>query len=79
LLVAGTSAYAADVPAIVQECRSAVSELAGEVSHGIQAEHRRGKAFLGEKWDDNEWLSELMIKTAAQLPAPKRKAGKKKG
>jgi TfoX/Sxy family transcriptional regulator of competence genes len=32
----------------------------------------------GDKWDDNEWLSELMIKTASQLPAPKRKLGKKK-
>ncbi|MEO7108087.1 MAG: TfoX/Sxy family protein [Rhodoferax sp.] len=31
----------------------------------------------GEKWDDHEWLSQLMNITSAQLPIPKKKAPKK--
>ena len=31
----------------------------------------------GEKWDDHEWLSQLMNITSAQLPVPKNKAPKK--
>jgi len=31
----------------------------------------------GEKWDDREWLSQLIGMTAAQLPPPKKKAPKK--
>lgn len=32
----------------------------------------------GEKWDDTEWLSQLLRITAAQLPMPKKKPSKKK-
>jgi TfoX/Sxy family transcriptional regulator of competence genes len=31
----------------------------------------------GERWDDRDWLSQLITITAAQLPAPKKKAAKK--
>jgi TfoX/Sxy family transcriptional regulator of competence genes len=33
----------------------------------------------GEKWDDREWLSQLIAMTASQLPVPKKKAPKKPG
>lgn len=33
----------------------------------------------GERWDDREWLSELIGITASQLPVPKKKAPKKSG
>jgi TfoX/Sxy family transcriptional regulator of competence genes len=33
----------------------------------------------GEKWDDRDWLSQLIGITAFQLPAPKKKAPKKPG
>lgn len=31
----------------------------------------------GERWDDREWLSQLIAITCAQLPIPKKKAPKK--
>lgn len=31
----------------------------------------------GEKWDDHEWLAQLARITAANLPAPKKKAPKR--
>lgn len=33
----------------------------------------------GEKWDDHEWLSQLIKITSAQLPNPKKKTPKKSG
>ncbi|KKC41058.1 competence protein TfoX [Devosia epidermidihirudinis] len=32
----------------------------------------------GDRWDDSDWLSELVRVTAAALPLPKPKAAKKK-
>ena len=32
----------------------------------------------GERWDDHEWLAQLVQITAANLPAPKKKAPKRK-
>ena len=32
----------------------------------------------GERWDDHEWLAQLVRITAANLPAPKKKAPKRK-
>ncbi|QWT19512.1 TfoX/Sxy family protein [Bacillus sp. NP157] len=31
----------------------------------------------GDKWDDRDWLSKLMIVTASELPVPKKKVSKK--
>lgn len=31
-----------------------------------------------DRWDDSEWLGELVVKTAASLPEPKPKKSKKK-
>jgi len=32
----------------------------------------------GDKWDDRNWLSELIKISAAELPMPKKKAPRKK-
>jgi TfoX/Sxy family transcriptional regulator of competence genes len=36
-------------------------------------------AIAGDKWDDNEWLTELVKISTAELPMPKKRRSTKKG